>query len=127
MSTVEFLQGQLERLFELDGMMALSSELLGVEPAQVGGTSAKGTFARALVRHCASNDDLTTLAEAIRLSASEKHESMEQLANGDEELRDRRLIRSFAAAARRRPTTASPSAAATLRPRACRSGLRPTS
>jgi tetratricopeptide (TPR) repeat protein len=74
MSAGEFLQGQLERLFELEGMMTLSSEVLGVEPAEVGGTGAKGTFARALVRHCESHDGLLVLAEAIRLSASERDE-----------------------------------------------------
>ena len=49
MMTTEFLQGELERLFELESMMALSDELLGLSPTEVGGTNAKGAFARALV------------------------------------------------------------------------------
>lgn len=71
MSKVEFLQGQLERLFELDDLMALSSELLGLAPSELGGTQAKGTFARALVHHCEQHDGLTLLAEAIRISADD--------------------------------------------------------
>jgi tetratricopeptide (TPR) repeat protein len=84
MSAGEFLQGQLERLFELEGMMALSSELLGVEPSEVGGTGAKGTFARALVRHCESHDGLIVLAEAIRLSSGEQEEPLELVRPQDE-------------------------------------------
>lgn len=95
MSAGEFLQGQLERLFELEGMMALSSELLGVEPAEVGGTGTKGTFARALVRHCESHDGLIVLAEAIRLSASEQDQSIEQLPTSDDELAVGTEVRGF--------------------------------
>jgi tetratricopeptide (TPR) repeat protein len=95
MSTVEFLQGQLERLFELEGMMALSSELLGVEPSQVGGTGAKGTFARALVRHCESHDGLVMLSEAIRLSASEQDAPLESPPQVDDELEPGTEVRSF--------------------------------
>lgn len=86
MSAGEFLQGQLERLFELEGMMALSSELLGVEPTEVGGTGAKGTFARALVRHCESHDGLLVLAEAIRLSAGDQEEPLELVPRPHDEL-----------------------------------------
>lgn len=68
MMTTEFLQGELERLFELEAMMALSDELLGLPPAEVGGTDAKGAFARALVKRCEANDALLALSDAIRLS-----------------------------------------------------------
>ncbi len=95
MSTLEFLQGQLERLFELDGMMALSSELLGVEPSELGGTGAKGTFARALVHHAESHDGLVVLAEAIRVSAGEKSEELTALPNIDDELPAGSEVRSF--------------------------------
>jgi tetratricopeptide (TPR) repeat protein len=94
MSAGEFLQGQLERLFELEGMMALSSELLGVEPAAVGGTGAKGTFARALVRHCESHDGLLVLAEAIRLSAGEE-EPLELVPRPQDELPVGSEVRGF--------------------------------
>ena len=96
MSKVEFLQGQLERLFELDGLMALSSELLGLEPTEVGGTSAKGTFARALVRHCEKHDGLTLLAEAVRLSADERDDVASSLPTGsDDELAVGTEVRTF--------------------------------
>jgi tetratricopeptide (TPR) repeat protein len=68
MMTTEFLQGELERLFELESMMALSDELLGLSPTEVGSTNAKGAFARALVERCAANDALLALSDAIRLS-----------------------------------------------------------
>jgi tetratricopeptide (TPR) repeat protein len=68
MMTTEFLQGELERLFELEAMMALSDDLLGLPPAEVGGTDAKGAFARALVKRCEANDALLALSDAIRLS-----------------------------------------------------------
>ncbi|MET0343445.1 MAG: hypothetical protein ABW252_20710 [Polyangiales bacterium] len=97
MSPGEYLQGQLERLFELDGMMALSSELLGVEPAELGGTGTKGTFARALVRHCETHDELEVLAEAIRLSANDQGLSEPPPSTDDElpigaEVRDARVL-----------------------------------
>jgi serine/threonine protein kinase len=69
MSTVEFLQGELERLFELDKMKTLSSELLGFDPTEVGGTAAKATFARALAKHCEDNQGLAALEDAIRFSS----------------------------------------------------------
>ncbi len=69
MKTTDFLQEELERLFELETMMALSSDLLGINPADLGGTAGKGTYARALVTHCASHAGLGALADAIRLSA----------------------------------------------------------
>ncbi|HEX5661402.1 MAG TPA: protein kinase, partial [Polyangiales bacterium] len=95
MSAGEFLQGQLERLFELEGMMALSSELLGVEPQEVGGTGAKGTFARALVRHCESHDGLLVLAEAIRLSAGAQEEPLELVPRPQDELAAGSEVRSY--------------------------------
>ncbi len=96
MSTLEFLQGQLERLFELDGMMALSSELLGVEPSELGVTDAKDAFARALVRHCESHDGLVVLAEALRVSAGNEDEELAALPDSiDEELQPGAEVRSF--------------------------------
>jgi tetratricopeptide (TPR) repeat protein len=54
-------------MFELETMMSLSEELLGIDPHDIGGTDAKGAFARALVSHCENNDGLGALADAIRL------------------------------------------------------------
>ncbi len=66
--TSDILRGELERLFELDDMMRLSTDLLGFDPESVGSTTGKGAFARALVDHCAGEDALEALADAIMIS-----------------------------------------------------------
>lgn len=64
-ATIDILRGELERLFELDDMKQLSIDLLGLSPEEVGGTSGKGAFARALVEKCSADDALAALADAI--------------------------------------------------------------
>lgn len=66
-TTSDTLRGELERLFELDEMKRLSTDLLGLDPDEVGGTSGKAAFARALVDRCATDDGLEALADAILL------------------------------------------------------------
>ena len=66
--TSDILRGKLERLFELDDMKRLSTDLLGFDPESVGSTTGKGAFARALVDHCAGEDALEALADAILIS-----------------------------------------------------------
>jgi len=66
--TSDILRGELERLFELDDMKRLSTDLLGFDPESVGSTTGKGAFARALVDHCAGEDALEALADAILIS-----------------------------------------------------------
>ncbi len=68
MTTTDILRGELERLFELDDMLALSSDLLGLAPDDVGGTSGKGAFARALVERCLADDAIVALADAMMFS-----------------------------------------------------------
>src|SRR5689334_4803821 len=70
-SAIEVLQGELERLFELNEMMRLSGELLGFDPKRVGGTTSKGTFARSLVGYCADQDAIEALVDAILLSSDQ--------------------------------------------------------
>lgn len=65
MTTTDVLKSELERLFELDEMLSLSGDLLGYPPEEVGSTSAKGAFSRALVDRCAADDALSALAEAM--------------------------------------------------------------
>lgn len=65
--TYDLLRGELERLFELDEMTALSEELLGYEPSLLGDAAGKGAFARALVERCAADSALEALADAMRL------------------------------------------------------------
>lgn len=62
---MEILRGELERLFSLDELTDLSRDLLGFDPEEVGGTSAKASFARALTDRCSQLDALDALVEAI--------------------------------------------------------------
>ena len=55
-SSIDIVRGELERLFSLDEMTQLSEKLLGLSPADVGGTSAKASFARALTERCVDGD-----------------------------------------------------------------------
>lgn len=68
-ATFDLLRGELEKHFDLDAMKRISADLLGLDPEEVGGTSAKGAFARALVERCAREDGLLALADAVLLSA----------------------------------------------------------
>jgi hypothetical protein len=70
-SALNFVQGELERLYDLDAMMRLSADVLGFEPALVGGTASKGAFARSLVGYCAHEDALAALVDAIMLTSNE--------------------------------------------------------
>lgn len=71
-STTDILRGELERLFELEDMKQLSADLLGLDPEDVGGTSGKGAFARALVERCQGDNALEALGDAIVISAQGK-------------------------------------------------------
>ena len=62
---IEILRGEIERLFSLDELTALSRDLLGFDPHEVGGTNAKATFARALTERCVEVDAVDALVEAI--------------------------------------------------------------
>ncbi|MCC7535336.1 MAG: protein kinase, partial [Deltaproteobacteria bacterium] len=68
---MDILRAELERLFSLDELKKLSSDLLGLDPEDVGGTAAKGAFARALVDRCAREDALEALADAVLLSSQQ--------------------------------------------------------
>src|SRR5688572_32521655 len=70
-STIEVLQGELERLFELDELLRLSADVLGFDPERVGGTSSKGAFARSLVGYCADQEAIDALVDAILLSSDQ--------------------------------------------------------
>ncbi|MFO0659627.1 MAG: protein kinase [Polyangiaceae bacterium] len=68
---IDILRGELERHFSLDEMMALSRDLLGLLPEEIGATTSSATFARALVTHCLEVDSLDALADAIAISRTE--------------------------------------------------------
>jgi tetratricopeptide (TPR) repeat protein len=63
--SIELIRGELERLYSLDEMLALSSELLGFTPGEVGGTASSASFARALTDHCQRHDAIAALIDAV--------------------------------------------------------------
>lgn len=67
-ATIEILRGELERLFSLEEMTAMSANLLGLNPEDVGGASAKASFARALTERCFDGDRLEALVDVILVS-----------------------------------------------------------
>jgi hypothetical protein len=69
--SIDIVRGELERLFSLDELMALSSDLLGFDPKDIGGLASKASFARALTDRCIETDAIEALAFAIIASRSE--------------------------------------------------------
>jgi tetratricopeptide (TPR) repeat protein len=71
MKETDILRAELERLFELDELIQLSRDVLGFEPDQVGGTAAKASFAGALTAHCAENEAIEALCDALVATRSD--------------------------------------------------------
>src|SRR4051812_38579388 len=69
--SIDIVRGELERLFSLDEMMALSHELLGFEPSEIGAAASKASFARALTDRCLEVDAVEALLDAVLASRSE--------------------------------------------------------
>jgi tetratricopeptide (TPR) repeat protein len=69
--SIDIVRGELERLFSLDEMMALSSDLLGMSPGEIGGAASKASFARALTDRCVELDAVEALLDAVLASRSE--------------------------------------------------------
>src|SRR5258708_33735588 len=63
--TIDIVRAELERLFSLDEMTSMSRRLLGLDPEEVGGTSAKASFARALTERCLDGDRLDALIDGL--------------------------------------------------------------
>jgi tetratricopeptide (TPR) repeat protein/tRNA A-37 threonylcarbamoyl transferase component Bud32 len=68
-ASLEVLQGELERLFDLNELLRISTDVLGFDPARVGHTATKGAFARALVSYCSEEEALEALVDAILFSS----------------------------------------------------------
>src|SRR6202030_2972118 len=66
--TIEILRAELERLFSLDEMTSMSHRLLGLDPADVGGDTAKASFAKALTERCVDGDRIDALVDVILVS-----------------------------------------------------------
>lgn len=62
---MDSLRGELERLFELDELMRLSSKLLGFDPRTIGGTTGKASFVRALTSYCDAHGAVEALCDAV--------------------------------------------------------------
>ena len=62
---LEVVRGELERLFSIDELLRLTLESLGFDPEQIGGTSAKGSYTRALVDYCAQQDAIEALIDSV--------------------------------------------------------------
>ncbi len=65
MIEAELLRAELERLYELDELVALSRDILGFDPERVGGTAAKASFAGALTSHCVEHDAVEALCDVL--------------------------------------------------------------
>ncbi len=68
MVEMDILRAELERLFELDEIINLTSSVLGVDPEAVGGTAARGSFVRALTEYCLGADAIEALCDAVLAS-----------------------------------------------------------
>lgn len=86
-ASLEALQSELERLFDLPELLRLSSESLGFDPMRIGHTGTKGAFARALVGYCADEEALEALVDAILFSTDRAEPNLrdrvKQLPNGE--------------------------------------------
>ncbi len=69
--TIDIVRGELERLFTLEEMTKMSERLLGLAPDEVGGASAKGSFALALTERCFDGDRIDALVDVILHSRKE--------------------------------------------------------
>jgi tetratricopeptide (TPR) repeat protein len=67
-AVIEILRAELEQLFELEELLSLSRHSLGFDPEEIGGSSAKGSFVKALTEHCIQQDAVEALCDAVLAS-----------------------------------------------------------
>ena len=68
---IQTLRSELERLFSLEELIQLSTNLLGLVPEEVGGQTAKGSFAGALAERCVESDRIEALVDVILVHRKE--------------------------------------------------------
>ncbi|HZU84496.1 MAG TPA: protein kinase, partial [Polyangiaceae bacterium] len=66
--TIEILCAELERLFSLEELTSMSERLLGLDPQDVGGATAKASFAKALAERCVDGDRVDALVDVLLAS-----------------------------------------------------------
>ena len=64
-ATLVALCSELERLFELDELKLLTQDLLGLDPDDIGGGSAKSAYVKSLARRCIELDSVEALCDAV--------------------------------------------------------------
>ncbi len=76
---MDALRAELEQLFELEDLLDISQRSLGVDPLDVGGTAAKGSFVRALTDYCAEQDAIEALCDALIAAKPEASERLSRV------------------------------------------------
>ncbi len=82
MKHLEVLRAELERLFELDELLALSRDLLGFEPERVGGQATLSSFAGALIALCEKDEAISALIDAVRATGHDLSPGLLKLTSG---------------------------------------------
>jgi len=77
---LDVVRGELERLFSVEELVALSSDSLGFDPEHIGGSSAKGSFARGLVDYCAAHDAIEALIDAVLIAKTDVDPRVREIA-----------------------------------------------
>jgi tetratricopeptide (TPR) repeat protein len=62
---IDILRGELERLYSLEELIHISQTFLGLAPEDVGGHSAKASFARALTERCVETERVEALLDVL--------------------------------------------------------------
>ena len=73
------LRAELERLFELEDLIRLSQEALGLDPEKVGGTGAKSSYVRALTDYCEAHQSTEALCDAVLNERPDQSEAIEKI------------------------------------------------
>lgn len=73
---MDSLRGELERLFNLNELMELSSSLLGFQPDIIGGTSSIAAYVRALTDYCDRRGAVEALCDAVASLRSDASSSL---------------------------------------------------
>ena len=76
---IETLQAELERLFDLNSLLALTRDILGFDTESIGGTSALGSYAQSLIRHCVQCDATEALCDAVRILKPNASPKLDQI------------------------------------------------